>query len=249
MRHAVATFLVLSACSFSEIDHPFGSLFDPLIAVGVATVIEPPEDERLDLSKLDLEPGVAITVFLGQSDGEMIPGEEFTTSGCGGQTALPGNGDGSYTLFPPSQHDDCEGPFVITRLDDETPTVLPVTIPNPLPITVPGDWNAGDDMDLDLGAANIDAAIITISDAQNGALVWTNEPKNSEQWHEILIGEIDTTAVVVPGAIFERNTIYALSVTGLVRGSSQDITGANTAVSMVAGGRTYLFAVSTFPAP
>lgn len=253
MRWGLVGLLVAGCGVVADIKDRVEGVLDRVVAIGVITVLEPPEDDRIDLSSLDLQLGIAATAFLADAgsvadiENAPIAGQIIEASGCGRTARLTDEGDGSYLLLPPSELDDCEGPeFVLTRLDDTEPTVLPVTLPPAADLDVPTTWNGGADLVLDLSAAGFDSVLVVVLDATTGDVAFSNEPQGVGEWYRFLTGSGDATSVTVPGSAFVDDALYAVTVTGLVRTPNTELERANELLSVVVGGRARAYALSTY---
>lgn len=254
MRRITALALLATGCGlFQTVADRVEGALDRLVAVGIVTLLEVPDDERIDLSQLDLQAGMAATAFLADAasvtdlDNAPVSGQTLEVEACGTTETLEDQGDGSYLLLPPSGLDGCAGPDVlITRLDEERPTTLPITLPPAATIDVPGWWTAGDPLSLDLSGSQFDSVLAVLIDTSDGAVAWSNEPQGVGEWYRFLTGRGDATQIEIPGEAFADERAYVLAVTGLDRTPNVELDNANEALSVVAGGRVKLYGILTW---
>lgn len=254
MRRIALMTLFASGCGlFQTVADRVEGALDRVVAVGIVTLLEVPDDERIDLSHLDLQAGMAATAFLADAasvadiENAPIAGQTFEATACGITEGLEDQGDGSYLLLPPSGLDGCAGPdVVLERLDDERPTILPITLPPATTIDVPEWWTAGDPLSLDLADTQFDSVLAVLVDTEDGAVAWSNEPQGVGEWYQFLTGRGDATQIDIPGDVFADKHAYVLALTGLKRTPNVELEHANEALSVVAGGRVKLYGILTW---
>jgi hypothetical protein len=261
-RHvALVCVLTLSSCAlFEEIKDAVDGVVNRNVVVGVVSTVDASLDgdpmltEQIDLEALGFEGGVVGTMFLADAasvadlDNAPVSGADVVLEGCGVEVAMPelDSQDGAYVYVPPGELDACDGPtFTMRRLDGADEISATTTIPDPLNLAVPFAWTSGDAMTLSLTAAGVNSAVVVVVDATSGEVTYSNEPETVAEYYEFLRGTDFIDEVVIPGSAFRPDAVHAVSVTGLVRTPNRELVNANELLSVVAGGRTELYPVST----
>ncbi len=245
-------FLVLSACAwFDKAEDTVSGIFEPVVAVSVLTFVDLPETDAVDLEDLDLEVGLNGTAFLALTtsiddlEDALIDDATLTARGCGQEGAFT-NFDGAYVLVAPHEADGCQGPEVVVSWDDAAePVDLPVMLPGPIQAVVPLTWTANTPLDVDLSSDGFDSVFVIVVDVISGEVTYSNEPEGVGEWYRFLTGTGDASSVQIPADAFQADTTHAVAINGLVKTPNRDITGANTVLSVVAGGRTRVYSVTT----
>jgi hypothetical protein len=222
------------------------------VAIGVVTTLEASADD-LDLSETEFAPGVAATLFLADAasvtdlDNAPITGADVVLMGCGDEASMPESSQaGAYLYTPPGDLGPCMGPqFEMQQVNLEEPISLPVAIPNGGRLDVPLRHDAGEDLVLDLTASGYGAVLVLVFDTSNGDLTYSNEPETIGEYYQFLTTSDDVTTITVPGSAFKPDTVHALGITGLERTPNRELDNANEVLSVIAGGRTEVYPVST----
>lgn len=245
---------LMSGCAlFDGVKDTVEGVTNRNVAVGVVTTLEASAGE-LDLSKTDFAPGVGATVFFADAakvadlDNAPITGASVVIKGCGDEAEVPESSQrGAYVYLPGGALGGCMGPaFELRRVDVEEGAVLPVLIPAPGRVEVPLSWEPGEALTLDLSTSGYGAALVVLVDTSDGSVVFSNEPETVGEYYRFLTTSDEVGAVEIPGEAFEADTVYALGVTGLERTRNRELDNVNEVLSVIAGGRTQLYPVSTY---
>lgn len=256
MRALLIPIALLGGCDlFNKAADAINGVIDPVVAVGVIAVVDTPQviSDRVTLPE-EYQAGVSAEMFLADARSVSdlanapIAGADVTMGGCGDTVTLADGGNGSYSTA--AQLPGCDGPtFTVRRADVDPNSVLPVTIPAEQDAGIPSHVDAGADLTLDLSNADWSGAVLVVLDATDGSVVWTSKPTDVTGWYQLLKGQMDLSAVTIPGASFAADSEYAVVVTGLQRTTGADLEEVNTVLSTVAGGRgaVYLTTTRTLP--
>jgi hypothetical protein len=262
-RHmAIMSLLALGGCAwFEDIKDTVEGVVNRNVVVGVVSTVDasldgdPALTDQIDLDALGIEGGVVSTLFLADAasvadlDNAPISDADVILQGCGVEVSMPelSGQRGAYVYVPPGDIDSCDGPaFTMRRVDGTKDVVASADVPGPLGLTVPAFWDSGDDLTLSLAGKGLTAVIVVVMDTFTGDITYSNEPESVGEYYEFLSGSEVLDDVLVPGSAFEEETVHALLVTGLKRTPNRNLENANEVLSVVAGGRTELYPVSTW---
>lgn len=256
MRPLLLPLVLLGGCDlFDKAADTIDGVIDPIVAVGVVAVVDTPQAiaDRVTLPE-EYQAGVSAELFLADarsvSDLASAPisGADMTLTGCGDTVTLSDGGNGSYSTA--AQLQGCDGPTLTARRADVDPNaVLPVTLPATQDAGIPAHVDAGADLTLDLSGADWSGAVVVVLDATDGSVVWTSKPTDITGWYQLLKGQMDLSAVTIPGASFSDDAEYAVVVTGLKRTKGSELDQVNTVLSTVAGGRGAVYLTTTRALP
>lgn len=254
-RMMLALVPLIGGCAwFQGAKDTIEGVLEPVVAVGVVIQIDPVDDATLDGQTLDLNIGRAGTIFLADtrniSDLANAPVSDATVEVlCGDTTVQIGEtAAGTYLLEAGTALDDCaDANVTIQRTDVDPPLVAPIYIPDRPDFEIPVQHNAGEDLVLPLSTAGYDSALVVVIDGSSGDVTFSNEPHGITEYYQFLTGSGEVTDATIPGSAFVENSVHAVIVTGLVRTPNNTLEQANTALSIVSGGRGRVYAVSTIP--
>jgi hypothetical protein len=255
MNRWVLVALAASGCAwFKKAKDTVEGALEPIVAVGFVIRVDPFEDPALADMELDLEVGVAGTVFLADArdvadlENSPVDGATLEATACDQMAEMGEVESGTYLLEPGSQLDGCaQTALEITRTDSDPATVLPITIPPAPAFIIPRDHTAGTPIDLPFADTDFESALVVVIDGSTGDVTFSNEPEGITETYQFIKGTGEVTNITIPGEAFREDTVHAVIVTGLVSTPNSQLVEANTVLSTIAGGRTRVYAVSTIP--
>jgi len=258
MVGAVVAATMLGGCDlFNAAKDTVEGVVQPTVAIGLVVRGEADVQGLDGLDDLDAyASGLGATVFLADArsvndlGNAPISGATLELTACGDTVAMTESASGTYTLAPGSALDGCaENAASMARADVTDGLAAPFTLPPAPDLDIPVDWDAGQPMTLDLSGQGYGSALVAVLDVGSGAVTYSNEPQGIVPTYQFLTGNQDVGAVEIPGSAFKADTLHAVVVTGLVRTPNRDVTKANTALSVLMGGRAQPFPVSTLDLP
>jgi hypothetical protein len=254
MRWPLALVALAGCDLFRDIKEDIDGVIDPTVAVGVFTLLEPPETDEVDLADLGLTQGLTGTLFLADARdvndlaSAPITGADLEVTGCGQTVMMDESASGTYTLSPGTALDTCTELITVTRTDSEKATVIPLTFPAAPTWTLPNTWRATDgDFVIPVSESDYDSALAVVMDASTADVTFSNEPSGVREYYEFLTGTGDIADITLTDAQMREDTVMAMLLTGLVKLRNVDMEEVNTALSIVDVGRTRLYAVDTTP--
>lgn len=256
--YAVAAGWALAGCDlFNAAKETVEGVVQPTVAVGLVVRAEATGEglESYDLGDAHAS-GLGATVFLADArsvndlGNAPIRGASLELTACGDTVAFEESASGTYTVAPGTALDRCgENAASFARVDVAEGVGAPFTLPPAPDVDIPLMWDAGQPMTIDLSGQGYGSALVAVVDAQDGALTFSNKPEGIVATYQFLTGNQDVGAIEIPGSAFRADTVHAVIITGLVRTPNRDVTKANTALSVLMGGRAQPFAVSTIDLP
>lgn len=251
---ALTVLPLLGGCAwFDGVKEDVDGLLDPDVIVGLFTIVEPPP-AQVDLSALGLGIGMAGTVFLADArnlsalEESPVIGATVEVTGCGATVTLRDEGNGAYTLLPPTALDGCEQPILVERTDVDDGPSATIAFPAAPDFTFPTSWRPGDaDVVVPLAGSPFDSALVITADLVAGEIVYSNEPQDVLETYNFLMGTGALDDIALGDGELRADTLMGLGVSGLVKMPNSDLYGANTALSILHGGRTRAWPIQTFP--
>lgn len=242
-----------AACAlFDDVKEDVEGLLDPDVMVGLFTIVEPPPAE-VDLSALGIGVGMAGTVFLADArnlsalEESPVIGATVEVAGCGQTVQLQDEGNGAYTLLPPTALDGCQQPIVVTRVDVDDGPSATISFPQAPNFSFPTSWRPGDaDIVVPLAGSPFDSALVITADLVAGEILYSNEPQDVMETYNFLMGSGSLQDIPLGSGELRADTLMGLGVSGLVKMPNTELLGANTALSVLHGGRTRAWPIETF---
>lgn len=230
---------------------------NPNVVIGLVVRAEADDEALPELRDVpDYAEGLSATLFLADArrvddiGSAPVQGAEVRAIGCGEEVELEESPAGTYRAGPGTPLDACDAPGIeLRRVDAGGHSAAPVALPPAADVSVPATWSPGQDMELDLSEQGFGSVLVTVVDLGARRVSYSNQPEGVLETYRFLTGNQDVGEVVIPGSAFGPDTVHAVIVTGLVRTPNADLTSANTALSVVMGGRARPYPVTTLELP
>ncbi len=247
MKKVVPALLLLGLCGCDEVADIWGGLTTALVTNAVVVGVAEPDDERLDLSGTEFEPGTGFTAFLADAaslndlESAPISGATVSVEGAAGEMVAPGSynyaGDLAYV-------DGADWTMSVTVGGDTASAAF--TLPPAANITLDSQHSANTALTVPLSGQPFDNALVVVIDVESGDLTYSNEPESITELYEFMqaTGPSDEA---IPASAFPSESMYALGITGITKTESDDLTDMNTALSNVSAGKMKLLPICTLP--
>lgn len=246
--------VLLSLLGCAEIKETFEGLTNPMVALGFMVGVEPPEDERIDLSGTRFEQGASALAMLADA-AEADQMDEAPVTGASvammldahGRVDMPESGGGAYAADASDGlvYEEGDTATLSATYGDETSSIAMRLPPSP-DIVLPDNTAAGSGMTVDLSGQGFDNVLVFVMDATTGEVTFENTPTGIEDLYDLAHGDSEVVVPIPPKAI-ARESVYAVGVAGLKNADAADVENANTALSAFVAGRVAFKAVSTLP--
>jgi hypothetical protein len=248
------TFSLLALAGCSVVDKLEG-LTNPLVAEALVLGVQEPSTAELDPAAAGLPPGAGATVFL--ADAKSV--DDLEDAPVGGADVVYRDSTGSY----PMSEDDA-GEYRVDSVETDgfdyvaddhaeiTATIegedhtVSVRTSAPVEVAIPLTHAAGQPLTVDASAADIDNLLVVVFRADDGEVVFSNEPKDIGEFYDLAHAP-GTRVVEIRGDALAAETLYGVGVAGLTNGVESEFVSVNTALSAIMAGELRFYPVSTVP--
>lgn len=247
-----AAFESLLGIGTLDLEAEYDALTEPTVVQGWYVGIAPLSDD-INLDDTQWGSGAVALVCAANAESAAAIGE---TPIDGGQVDVVGNqlgtialeevDDGAYSGDGEGGLRYIVGDEVTVHIDDGALHTVSVATPDAPVVVIPDQIPKAQELVIDLSGQGFDGLLAVVVDLQTGDVLFDNTPTDAIDILNFINGDASTT-VEIPGAVFNRDSVFAVGVAGLRVAPDDAYTEINTILSRMMSGRFRFYGTTTIP--